>query len=85
MSAPLSAEQRLAVSRAQCLTALRQPTWLLLAQRLCKAPTHAPNNQDAESAPKDFLDRCIESFFDPLHSPHISQRQDDHAQHHGPG
>ena len=85
MSALLSAEQGLAVSRAQCIAALRQPTWLLLAQRLCKEPTHAPNDQDSEHAPKDFLGRCIESFFDPLHSAHISQRQDDHAHQQGLG
>ncbi len=63
MSPPLSAEQRLVVSRAQCLTALRQPAWLLLAQRVCATPTHPPKEQSAACTSADFVTRCFKSFF----------------------
>lgn len=62
MSPPLSVEQRLAVSRVQCLAALRQPTWLLLAQRVCATPTHPPHNPSGSPAQTDFWQRCLKSF-----------------------
>lgn len=83
MNTPLSAEQRLAVSRAMCLQALRQPAWLLLAQRVC---AHAASNDSpGPNLPSGLWGQCIEAFLDHLHNAHIRQRQEDHAQHQGPG
>ena len=85
MSTPLTAEQRLEVSRAQCLKALRQPAWLLLAQRVCVQPAHAPGENPSQNTTAELVGRCIESFLDQLDNAHVSQRQDDHAQHQRPG
>lgn len=82
---PLTAEQRLEVSRALCLQALRQPAWLLFAQRVCVKPAHAPGEQPSHSMAGELLGRCIESFLGQLDHAHVSQRQDDHAQHQRPG
>lgn len=81
---PLTAEQRLEVSRAQCLQALRQPTWLLFAQRMCIKPTNAPCEPPSQSMASELFGLFIKSFLDQLDNAHVSQRQDDHAQHQGP-
>jgi hypothetical protein len=84
-AAPLTAEQRLEVSRAQCLQALRQPTWLLFAQRVCGKPAHAPGEKPSQSMAAELFGLCIKSFLGQLDNAHVSQGQDDHAQHQGPG
>lgn len=85
MSTPLTAEQRLEVSRDQCLKALRQPAWLLLAQRVCVQVAPAPGDHPSQNMAAELVGRCIESFLDQLNNAHVSQRQDDHAQHQRPG
>jgi hypothetical protein len=44
MSSGLNAEQRLAVSRALLVEALRDPVWLMLIQRLLKEKTAAKSS-----------------------------------------
>ena len=85
MSSPLTAEQRLEVSRALCLQALRQPAWLMLAQRMCVKPAHAPGDQPSQSMAAELFGLCIKSFLGQLDNTHVSQSQDNHAQHQGPG
>ena len=82
MNTPPSAEQRLKVSRALCQQALRQPAWVLLAQRVC-APS-ASCDPARPSMAAGLWDRCIKSFLDYLHNAHVGQREKDHAQHQGP-
>ena len=65
------------------LQALRQPAWLLLAQRVC---AHAASNDSpGPNLPSGLWGQCIEAFLDHLHNAHIRQRQENHAQHQGPG
>lgn len=88
MSTPPSPEQRLEVSRALCLQALRQPAWLLLVQRVCAKPTHsashAPGDTPGQNLAETLLSQCVKAFLDQLDDKHIRQGQSDHAQHQGP-
>jgi hypothetical protein len=88
MSTPPSPEQRLEVSRALCLQALRQPAWLLLVQRMCVKPTHSASNAHGDTPEKSLaetlLSQCVKAFLDQLDDKHIRQGQNDHAQHQGP-
>jgi hypothetical protein len=60
MNTPPSAEQRLQVSRALCLQALRQPAWLLLVQRVCASPpAHGPGAAPATSLKAELWGRCL--------------------------
>lgn len=67
MSTPLSAEQRLAISRAMCLQALRQPAWLLCVQRMSAQPTHASGEPPGPSMAAELLDRCLTACLDAIH------------------
>lgn len=88
-----NADQRLLVSRALCLQALKQPLWLLAAQRVSAPSSHAPAAADSQNELSNLLGRCIESFLHKLNDCHISQSpsqsqrqsQTHHAQKHGPG
>ena len=83
MTPPLTAEQRLAVSRAQCEQALGQPIWLLLAQRVCDSAGRTTGAQSHACTLVAWLDPAIKTLLDHLHNADISERQKDHAQQHG--
>lgn len=76
MGAELPAEQRLAVSRAIGTQSLRQPAWLLLAQRM---GTHAMRSPDDPSPPNpaaELLTCGLTALLNALHRPAP------HAAHH---
>lgn len=67
MSTPLSAEQRLAVSRTMCLQALRQPAWLLCVQRVGAQARPAPGETTGPSMAAELLDLGLTACLDALH------------------
>ncbi len=81
MNTPPSPEQRLEVSRALYLQALRQPAWLLLVQRVCANPTHAPSNAPEPNMAETLLKRCLQSFLDQIDDTPMQHSQHDHAPH----
>jgi hypothetical protein len=84
MNRPKNAEQRLEVSRALCLQALKQPAWLLIAQRVSVHLTHAPMHPNSSKDIPDLLNHCMSSFFDKLKEPRIRQGQRAPDQQHEP-
>ena len=84
MSTSQTAEQRLQVSRALCLQALRQPVWLLLAQRVSAHSAHSSTKPAQAHSLSALLVHGLEAFLDQLDDTHIGQGQNDHPQQDGP-
>lgn len=66
MNAPRDAEQRLEISRALCIQALKQPVWLLVAQRVSGFLTPASTHPETHEGIFYLLDTCIQSFLNKL-------------------
>lgn len=85
MNRPKNAEQRLEVSRALCLQALKQPLWLLAAQRASIQLKDTHSDTDGQNEISALLEHCVASFLHKFNVPHVRQSQTGPAQQHGPG